>query len=209
MTYSLNEIEAMAKRATRGAGYSWGLAEDAAKATRWLCSHGIDGVSVLAKTLEKGFATAPEKHRVDDPHGVWEASGILCPIMTGATLSDFGWLLNEGTVTIRNVAAPALLLPYAANASIALEVALELNCDGVSACIEGTRLAGSGTFPEHGSTVLVSSYADNVDASDTVMRAKPDMTAKGILDAFAHRTYAPASEESRMLGAGAGLSDND
>jgi hypothetical protein len=29
------------------------------------------------------------------------------------------------------------------------------------------------------------------------------------LEAFAQRTYAPATEASRMLGAGAGLSDND
>ena len=31
MSHSLNEIEAMAKRAGRGAGLSWGLAEEAAK----------------------------------------------------------------------------------------------------------------------------------------------------------------------------------
>ena len=30
-----------------------------------------------------------------------------------------------------------------------------------------------------------------------------------VLNTFAHRTYAPATEESRLLGAGAGLSDND
>jgi len=29
------------------------------------------------------------------------------------------------------------------------------------------------------------------------------------LSAFAARTYAPATEESRLAGAGAGLSDND
>ncbi|MFV1875593.1 hypothetical protein [Nioella sp.] len=29
------------------------------------------------------------------------------------------------------------------------------------------------------------------------------------LNAFAHRTYAPATEESRLAGAGAGLTDND
>jgi hypothetical protein len=29
------------------------------------------------------------------------------------------------------------------------------------------------------------------------------------LDSLAHKTYAPASEESRLAGAGAGLSDND
>lgn len=40
MSFALNEIEATAKRATRGAGYDWGLAEDASKAVRWLCARG-------------------------------------------------------------------------------------------------------------------------------------------------------------------------
>ena len=33
MNLSLNEVDAMAKKAARGAGYSWGLAEEAGKAT--------------------------------------------------------------------------------------------------------------------------------------------------------------------------------
>ena len=51
MSYSLNEMEATAKRAARGAGYSWGLAEEASKATRWLCTQGLDGAAELAHVL--------------------------------------------------------------------------------------------------------------------------------------------------------------
>ena len=40
MNLSLNEVEATAKKATRGAGYPWGLAEEAGKAVRWLCGAG-------------------------------------------------------------------------------------------------------------------------------------------------------------------------
>ena len=42
-----------------------------------------------------------------------------------------------------------------------------------------------------------------------VTRATPDPVCWDTLNRFAHRTYAPATEESRLLGAGAGLSDND
>ena len=34
MTWSLNEIESLAKKAARGAGLDWGLAEEAGKTTR-------------------------------------------------------------------------------------------------------------------------------------------------------------------------------
>jgi len=40
-------------------------------------------------------------------------------------------------------------------------------------------------------------------------RATPDAEHWATLNRFAHHTYAPASEASRLLGAGAGLSDND
>ncbi|WP_172978117.1 DUF3726 domain-containing protein [Roseovarius sp. THAF27] len=35
MTWSLNEIEALARKPTRGAGYPWGLAEETGRAARW------------------------------------------------------------------------------------------------------------------------------------------------------------------------------
>ena len=34
MSFSLNEIEAMGRRAARGAGLHWGIAEEAGKAVR-------------------------------------------------------------------------------------------------------------------------------------------------------------------------------
>ncbi|MFV0473400.1 MAG: DUF3726 domain-containing protein, partial [Pikeienuella sp.] len=37
---SLNEVETLTLKAARGAGLSWGEAEDAALATRWLARHG-------------------------------------------------------------------------------------------------------------------------------------------------------------------------
>ena len=40
-------------------------------------------------------------------------------------------------------------------------------------------------------------------------RADVDANTLATLNAFAHRTYAPATEASRLKGAGAGLSDND
>ncbi|MEO0980892.1 MAG: DUF3726 domain-containing protein, partial [Pseudomonadota bacterium] len=40
-------------------------------------------------------------------------------------------------------------------------------------------------------------------------RATPDPDSWTRLGVLAHRTYAPATDESRLRGAGAGLSDND
>ncbi len=52
MSYSLNEYEALALRAARGAGLSWGLAEEAGKAVRILSSLGLESAQILLEALE-------------------------------------------------------------------------------------------------------------------------------------------------------------
>ncbi|HBM69159.1 MAG TPA: DUF3726 domain-containing protein, partial [Rhodobacteraceae bacterium] len=37
MSYSLNELQALARKAARGSGVPWGIAEEAAMAARYLC----------------------------------------------------------------------------------------------------------------------------------------------------------------------------
>ena len=53
MTFSLNEIEAMAKGAARGAGFDWGIAEETGKSVRWLAARGLPGPELLIKTLKR------------------------------------------------------------------------------------------------------------------------------------------------------------
>ena len=51
MIYSLSEIDAQCKKATRGAGFEWGHAEEAGKAARWLAKHELPGAALLAAYL--------------------------------------------------------------------------------------------------------------------------------------------------------------
>ena len=52
VTWSVGEIGALSVKAVRGAGYSWGVAEEAGWAVRWLIRAGIDGSAVLANALD-------------------------------------------------------------------------------------------------------------------------------------------------------------
>lgn len=79
-SFALNEVEATAKNAARGAGYSWGMAEEAAKATRWLCANGIDGCKALARVLAQADEIGPREMAPRDLSGDWAAeAGALCP----------------------------------------------------------------------------------------------------------------------------------
>ena len=56
LVVSSNEVDALAKKAAKGAGMPWGLAAEAGKATRWLADRGLPGPAVLADLLETPVA---------------------------------------------------------------------------------------------------------------------------------------------------------
>jgi hypothetical protein len=189
MSYALNEVEAMAKKAVRGAGLSWGLAEDAAKATRWLCEFGLDGVGALAAALN-------EPNLSDGP------------LVQGVGVSDGAARLLDAPMRFGAVSSPMLLLPFAAMAARQLGRTVTVECDGQSATTDGVALSMSA--PLSGASAVTVRIGGTLEAPcATHTRANPASQDWETLSTFAHRTYAPATEASRLLGAGAGLSDND
>ena len=89
MNLSLNEIEVMCKRAARGAGLPWGLAEEAAAASRFLTEVALPGADMLARLLERNDRRPVAMLAPMAAEGCWRAvSGRLCPVIAGSVLSD-------------------------------------------------------------------------------------------------------------------------
>ena len=72
-----------------------------------------------------------------------------------------------------------------------------------------SELALSGQLTDRSTTLTIALSNAMPTPLPNATRAAPDPSAWAALTDLAHRTYAPATEESRRLGAGAGLSDND
>ncbi|MCE8510186.1 DUF3726 domain-containing protein [Ruegeria pomeroyi] len=210
MSFSLNEIEATAKRATRGAGYPWGLAEEAAKATRWLAAHDIDACAELAALLTRVDGVPFADLSPDTGGMTWAApGGTLCPLAAGAALSDRAAELSDAGFRLEQVARPALLVPFAALIAQQIGRPVSLRWGGGCAVTDGKALDLSGATPDLAPLVEVT-LGGQIDAATPMRsRAQPAPETWATLNRFAHRTYAPATEESRLKGAGAGLSDND
>jgi len=199
MSWSLGETAALALKAARGAGMSWGLAEETAASVVWLHSRGLPGISALCSYL--GQAAAPKS-----PEGG-------CPIMTGCALFD-GMMdvpeTSSQTLDLGHVHAPLLLLPFVAR----LEPGhYWLRAPGLPGTVDIAKgdgwqshcLRGSGSC-----TVRLGDRPQVDPALDMITRVDGRFTCcVDRLDAYAHRTYAPATGQSRMSGAGAGLNDND
>ncbi|MEO9515910.1 MAG: DUF3726 domain-containing protein [Paracoccaceae bacterium] len=216
MDHSLNEIEALAKRAARGAELSWGMAEEAGKATRWLASHDLPGTDLLADLLAQNDARAPCESAPMALDGVWTAaSGTLCPLASGAALNDCAAELGMGrAIEMAQVSHPLLIAPFAAWAAIHLGAPVSLNwldlriaTDGQGIWIDDPKLQ----IAQTGAVSLTCARVGTVtgQASIPSMRAHVSQSSLDRLNVFAGRTYAPATAASRLLGAGAGTSDND
>lgn len=124
-------------------------------------------------------------------------------------LSDCSEHLGRGPIVLHDVAVPLFLVPFAGNAARRLQTNVTVVCDELSATTDGEVVDAPDLWPESATrvTVRIGGTPNKLRAKRT--RALPASAALAFLNTLAQRTYAPATEESRRLGAGAGLSDND
>ncbi|MEM9716194.1 MAG: DUF3726 domain-containing protein [Pseudomonadota bacterium] len=195
MSYSLSEIEALALKAARGAGYSWGLSYEVGRAVTWLIQADLDGCAILGHVLEWVSSSS-----VETAH---------CPIKTGVSLSDDAYCLNSDVRTFQNVYEPAMLLPFASFAAKQLNCAVKLELDTVPFTISPTGYEGQPSFKATAQSVHLQKTADPLRQHNRINRYSGSPDTIEILQGFAARTYAPATEASRRLGAGGTTSDND
>lgn len=217
MICSLNEIEAETRKAARGAALSWGLAEEAGKAARWLEMHGIRSVPLFAALFEgyagRGYAALATMSTA----GCWRApGGMLCPVIAGAGLLDRADEIAAGrAIDMAEIGWPVLLAPFAAATAKATGVGIALEWPGVR-----FAFAGEDTWCDAERGALGAASAPRVTCGMTggahggrlrtgIVGVAVDEAAWSRLDAFVQRTYVPASDESRLKGAGAGLLDTD
>lgn len=193
MHVSLNEVEVMATKAANGAGRPWGLAQEAGFATARLEAMGLRGAGALLSLLE---ATDGE-------------TGLAgrCPVLEGAHLCDLAGAALP--VSFGAMHQPLLLAPFLMQADVAATIAwpgceVDVSADGLT--VRGDT-AGAGS-PQQVRVLA------GTGAAAAQLRPRPgavDIAGEiwEALGRFAHRTYVPATEASRLKGAGAGLTDND
>lgn len=201
--YSLAEIDAGARKAIRGAGYPWGLAEEAGRAARWLTAWSEDGSRAIADHVRGLSGASP---RLAAPEGM---NGAADPILVGAAIVDRLPAAGQSS-TFKNVTVSPLLIGIVGFAAEPMGLILTLDWQGGSVQVGNggvsRRLDGLAWGP---ADLCVAAAIGSVTGGGRRIAMPVACDVWAVIERFAHETYVPASEESRALGAGAGLSDND
>jgi len=218
---SFNEIEQLCLKAARGAGLSWGLAEEAGMAASWLALRGIDGPRLLTQRLSLG--------PLADPIIPWKVQTRLqCPIALGASLSDHAGLsqtsLQGGAIDLGRVVTPLLLLPFIARLCVIKGHAIVFTSPAGRILVTASGEIDPGVANDGPADHFASPSKVQIAKSPAREPARAPAWAPengrpsyvglsglsaatfGSLGLFATRTTVPASEASR---AGAGASDGD
>ncbi len=214
--FSLAELDTHCRKATRGAGYSWGLAEEAGKAVRWLAARGLPGPQALAELLkEHDGKTYTEIKPVRSESILRAANGSLCPIITGALICDHASKVHPtSTLTCMAIKWPLLILPFLAQRAKIENINLQTSWPGLEVVLGPTGISLQGSE----STYLVARSEQLLiqstplapsPRSDSSFSVPVPTASWRLLDHYAALTYAPATQASRLAGAGAGIVDQD
>ena len=125
---SLSEIDTIVKRASKGVGYSWGIAEEVGKNIKLLETYGLSGL----KNLNDYFNSLKSKKFQHLTHISTENHSKIpyCPIIAGTSFLDqIDELKDLVNIKIENMSYPILFLPFLSRASEIVGQKISLKID--------------------------------------------------------------------------------
>ena len=205
MKVSFNELKSMSKGAARGAGFDWGYAEEISFAVVWLAKNGYNSATTLLTFLDNKTIYPP----INTNEIIWtNDKGDLDPIKTGVALLD---LNISKPIVLESLFLPLLIVPFVSQ----LENAMLLKGNNFKLVIKNGFIDNKAKcLPSKSDILKISSIQETqvfnkIEKYPLVKRCKVDDDVWSRLEELTYRTYAPVTDESRILGAGSGLSDND
>ena len=199
---SLSELDTTSKRASRAAGYSWGISEEIGKAIRNLELFGLPGITNLNLYLKKIKKNHPEKIiKIDKENKNKE----LCPVYCGvAFLDQCNQLEKLKIIKFYNVNYPLLILPFISKSSEILgkKILIQFN---------------NSSFLSNFNKSILSKNNDNQICHLTskirieILENKNSFSEQDWKELYklSEETFVEETESLRSKGAGAGLTDND
>ena len=200
---SFSEIETAVKRATRGMGFSWGIAEEVGKNIRLLEMFGLPGF----KNINQYFKDLrnQEFEKISTISSVNNSKSLYCPITMGLNFFDQSIHLKDANnIQINNLGFPLLFIPFVSRTSEIIGKRIFLKIDNKE-------------FLFNFNQAVYSNYlsGDIVEKSEKInlqfLENKNSFSENEWSELYkiSENTFVEETEESKQKAAGAGLTDND
>ena len=201
---TLSEIDTISKRAARSAGFSWGIAEEVGKNMRLLELFGLAGIKNLNKYLKdykkKQFQKITLISNVNKAN-----KQPFCPIILGANFIDQVNLLDKkNNIQISNIAFPILFLPFASRASEIIGKKIFLKIDEKEFLLNLNQSIYSNYLKNE---ILENCNSINISFLENNNLFNENEWSE--LYKLSEETFVEETESLKIVGAGAGLTDND
>ena len=201
---SLSEIETTVKRASKAAGYSWGVSEETAKSIRLLELFSLPGIKHLNEYFNEKNKTKFKNLNLISENN-FSSDTPFCPISLGVSFLDqINLLENLKKIEFKNVAYPIIFISFISRSSEIIgkkiyvkiddkNILLNLNVNIISNFIDQE-------FPKIAKIIEVNLLENEDNFTDDEWNN---------LYKLSEETFVEESDSLKEGAAGAGLTDND
>ena len=201
---TLSEIDTTSKRATKAAGFSWGIAEEVGKNMRLLELFGLSGIKNLNKYLKDYKKNQFEKITLINEINETKKNPF-CPIILGTNFIDQINLMDKKkNIKIQNVAFPILFLPFVSRASEVIGKRIFIKLDEKEFLLNLNQSIYSNYLKNE---VLENSNSISIDFIEN-NNSFTEHEWKEIYK-LSENTFVEENDSLKIGAAGAGLTDND
>ena len=202
---SSSEIITVSKRATKAAGYSWGVAEEVGKKIDVLELIGIAGIQNLKSYLSDIKTKTPIGPDVIESQNKIDNESF-CPILTGICLiDDFKNIEILKEINFYNVSFPLLMIPFISRLSFLIGKRISIEIDEYNFKFNLDKYMFSNSdinslILENAKNVRITIFENEDSFSQEVWDELYELSTD---------TFVEENEKLKSTAAGAGLEDND
>ncbi len=201
---SLSEIETTSKRASRAAGFSWGISEEVGKSIRLLELFGLPGIKNLNKYFkEKNLKNFENLKLITEENH--PKTSAYCPINLGVCFLDqIQTMETYEKFSFKHIAYPLLLLPFLSRCSELIGKRILFNFDDKKFLLNFNLNISSNSINNEYPLIAENIEIIFVDNKDNFSELEWKNLYK-----LSEQTFVEERDSLKQGAAGAGLTDND
>ena len=197
--HSLYEIETTVKRVTKHQGLSWGIAEEAGKIVRILEQSELPGLESFNRLINTPYSECTKTTDLQINN-----QKKLCPIHFGLFFLDQSHhFKNQNQFHIDSIQEPLLTIPFLIKTAQKNLITFNFSSNEINFSITPGQVISfdKKNIPPQANNIIL-------DISNQRQKQYSDETWNYLYE-LSLETFVEESEEKKLSGAGAGLTDND